>query len=170
MATTYGRTVGKYVKFQLHSSTGGFRDVPVTSLNGIGLTYDEVDVSAIQDAVKGMLNGQPDYTLEISGPFDTSSAVTASAKDVASALSGSHTVLSALPNALTPLGFAIYIGMRKVWGTGEPVFGISATTGVGGNGMLCMNYNVDAIASTYTATFRMSPGSAAPGWGTSVLT
>ena len=166
MATQTGRTVGKYVKFQLEDSGGTFRDVPITSLNGIGLTYEEIDVSAIQDAVKGMLNGQPDYSLEISGPFDTSAAQAASAKDTVSALSGSHTVLNDLPNDLTPLGFAIYIGIRKTWGTGEPVFGLASTSA---NGILCMNYNVDAIAGTYTATFRMYPGSAVPAWGTSVI-
>ncbi len=170
MAVQTGRTVGKHAKVQLHDSGATFRDLPVTSINGVGLTYPEVDVTAIQDAVAGMLNGQPDYTLELSGPFDTRAAQSASAKATVSALSGSHTVLYDLPDDLTPLGFAIYIGMRQTWVTGEPCFGLSATTGVGGNGILCMNYNVDPIASTYTATFRMSPGSAVPAWGTDVFT
>ena len=93
----------------VHDSSAVYREIPVTAINGVGLTYPEVDMSAIQDAVKGMLNGQPDYTLELSGPWDTAaatSAVTASA--TASSLSGSHTVLYDLPNDLTPLGFSIY--------------------------------------------------------------
>ncbi len=170
MAVQTGRTVGKHVKIQIHDTGAAFRDIAVTSINGVGLTFPEVDVSAIQDAVKGMLNGQPDYTLELSGPFSNKAAVTASAKATVAALSGSHTVLNALPDALIPLGFAIFIGIRHTWVTGEPSFGLSATTGVGGNGLLCMNYNVDPIASTYTATFRMSPGSAVPAWGTDVFT
>ena len=78
MTVQTGRTVGKYVKVQIHDTGAAFRDIPVTAINGVGLTYPEVDVTAIQDAVKGMLNGQPDYTLELSGPFDTTAATTAS--------------------------------------------------------------------------------------------
>lgn len=170
MATQTGRTVGKYAKVMIHDSSAVYREIPVTSINGVGLNYPEVDVSAIQDAVKGFLNGQPDYTLELSGPWDTKAAVAASGSGAAPALSGSHTVLNDLPNDLTPLGFAIYLGIRHHWTTGEPVFGIAATTGVAGNGILCMNFNVDPVASTYTSTFKMSPGSAVPAWGTAVLT
>jgi hypothetical protein len=171
MAIQTGRTVGKYARVMVHDSSATFREIPVTAINGVGLNYPEVDVSAIQDAVLGMLNGQPDYTLELSGPWDTTAATTATtASATASSLSGSHTVLYNLANHLTPLGFAIYLGVRHYWTTGEPIFGISATTGVAGNGILCMNYNVDPVASTYTATFRMSPGSAAPAWGVAVLT
>jgi len=167
MATQTGRTVGKYVKFQLDDSGGTKRDIPVTSINGVGLTYPEVDETAIQDAVKGMLNGQPDYVLEIGGPLDNTAAQAASGAGAAAALSGSHTVLSDLPNDLTPLGFAIYSGIRQNWCTGEPAFGIAGTSA---NGIVCMNYNVDVISSSYTASFRMYPGSAAPAWGTSVIT
>lgn len=167
MTAQTGRTVGKYVKFQIDDSAGTKRDIPVTSVNGVGLTYPEVDVTAIQDAVKGMLNGQPDYVLEISGPFDNSTATAASTKAEAAKLSGSHTVLADLPNDLTPLGFAIYIGVRQAWVTGEPAFGIAGTSA---NGVICMNYNVDPIGSNYTATFRMYPGSAVPSWGTDVIT
>ena len=170
MAVPTGRRVGKFVRFLVHDTGATFREIPVTAINGVGLTYPEVDVSAIQDAVKGMLNGQPDYTLEVSGPLSTKAAVAAAASGVAPALSGSHTIMANLPDDLTPLGFQIYIGMRHHCTTGEPVFGLSATTGAGGNGILCMNYNVDPIASTYSATFRMSPGSAVPAWGVAVNT
>ena len=112
MAIQTGRTVGKYLKIQIEDSGAVLRDIPVTSINGVGLTYEEIDVSAIQDAVKGMLNGQPDYVLELSGPFDTAAAQAASSgSGTAAALSGSHTVLNDLPNDLTPLAFGIYIGI-----------------------------------------------------------
>ena len=169
MAIKTGRTVGKYVKFQIEDSGAVYRDIPVTSINGLGLTYEEVDVSAIQDAVRGFLNGQPDYSLEISGPFDTSAAVAASSTSLsAAALSGSHTVLNDLPNDLTPLGFGIYVGIRQNWSTGEPVFGISSDA-AGTNGILCMNYNVDPNSMTYTASFKLYPGSSAPTWGTALI-
>ncbi len=170
MAVQTGRTVGKYFKFQIHDTGATFRDIPVNSIGGVGLDYGQVDVSAIQDAVKGFLNGQPDATLEIGGPFDTTAATTASVKAEAPKLSGSHTILKNLPNDLTPLGFGIFIGIRQDWVTGEPVFGLSATTGANGNGILCMNYMVDPITASYTALFKMSPGSAVPAWGTDTLT
>jgi len=168
MATQVGRTVGKYCKFQIDDSGATVRDIPVTSINGVGLQYDEVDVSAIQDAVKGFLNGQPDVSLEISGPFDSSAAQAASASGAVAALSGSHTVLNDLPNDLTGLTIGVYFGIRQYWTTGEPVWGVSGDTA--GNGFLCMNYNVDPIASTYTASFKLYPGSAAPSWGVAALT
>ena len=168
MAVQVGRTVGKYCKFQIDDSGATIRDIPVTAINGVGVTYGEVDVSAIQDAVKGFLNGQPDASIEISGPFDTTAAVSASGTGAAAALSGSHTILYDLPNDLTGLTIAIYFGMRQNWVSGEPVWGISGDTA--GNGFLCMNYNVDPVAMTYSATFKMYPGSIIPTWGTAALT
>ena len=170
MAVLTGRTVGKYVQFHLDDTGDTMREIPITAINGLGLSYEEVDVSAIQDAVKGFMNGQPDYSLEISGPLDTSAAAAASTGGVAPSLSGSHTILKNLPNDLTPLSFAIYVGMQGIWDTGDPVFGLARTTGAGGSGILCMNYNVDPIASSYTATFRCAPGSAAPAWGIDYIT
>lgn len=167
MASNTGRTAGKWMKFQVEDSGGTLRDVPITSINGLGLNYPEVDVSAIQDAVKGFLTGQPDYSLEISGPLDSSAAQAASGSAAAAALSGSHTVLSDLAGGVTPLGFGIYCGIQHVWETGEPVFGLSSTATAG---ILCMNYNVNIVDGTYTATFRLFPGSTAPAWGTAAIT
>ena len=166
MASNTGRTAGKYVKFQLEDSGGTLRDLPITSINGLGLDYPEVDVSAIQDAVKGFLTGQPDYTLEVSGPYSTAAAQAASASAAAAALSGPHTVLSDLPGGTTPLGFGIYAGIRHYWETGEPVFGLSSTSD---NGVVCTSYVPDLINGTYTAKFKLYPGSAAPAWGTAAI-
>jgi len=166
MAVQTGRTQSKYVKFQLDDSGGTMRDVPITSINGVGLNYPEVDVSAIQDAVKGFLTGQPDFSLEISGPIDTAAAQAASGSGSAAALSGSHTVLSDLPGGVTPLGFGIYIGIRHNWETGEPVFGLAASAA---NGVICINYAPNPVDGMYTATFRLYPGSAAPAWGTAAI-
>jgi hypothetical protein len=166
MASNTGRTVAKYFKFQMEDSGGTFRDIPVTSVNGVGLEYEEIDLTAIQDAVKGALAGQPDWTLEISGPFDTTAVTSASGDGAAADLSGSHTVLNDLPGGTTPLGFAMYFGIQQNWTDGEPVFGLASTSD---NGMLCMSYTVDPTGPTYTATFRMNPGSAVPAWGTSII-
>ena len=167
MAAQTGRTVGKFCKFQIADSGETIRDIPVTSINGVGLSYDETDVSAIQDAVRGYLNGQADFSLEISGPFYTTAAQAASGTTEAPALSGSHTVLNDLPNDLTPLAFGVYFGIRQYWTAGEPVFGVSDDTS--GNGILCMSYNVNPADMTYTANFRLYPGSTAPSWGTAAI-
>jgi len=167
MAAQTGRTQSKFIKFQIEDSGGTLRDIPIHSINGLGLEYGEVDVSAIQDAVKGFLSGQADYSLEVSGPVDTAAAQAASGSAAAAALSGSHTVLSDLAGALTPLGFGIYIGIRHYWETGEPVFGLSSSAA---NGIICINYNVSPDGMTYSASFRMYPASAAPAWGTSAIT
>jgi len=166
MTANTGRTSGKWIKWQLEDSAGTLRDLPISSINGLGLNYPEVDVSAIQDAVKGFLTGQPDYSLEVGGPFDTAAAQAASGSGAVAALSGSHTVLYPLNGVLTPLGFAIYLGIRHAWETGEPVFGLASSAA---NGLIEVNYNPDFINGTYMATFRLYPGSAVPAWGTAAI-
>lgn len=164
MAT--GRTVSKFFKFQIKDSGGVLRDIPVNSVNGIGLTYEEVDLTAFQDAVKGFLPNQPDFTLTISGPFDNRAAQAASTSGQAAALSGSHTVLAPLNGALTPLSFACYFGIQAYWSTGDPVFGLASSST---NGVLVFDYQVDPSNMTYSAKLRLFPGSAAPAWGTSAI-
>lgn len=166
MGAQTGRTTGKYFKFQIDNSAGSTCDIAVNTINGVGLTYPQVDVSALQDALKGFLPGQPDATLTIGGPLDSSVYQACSASTEAPKLSGSHTILSPLNGLQTPLGFGCYIGMRQPWTSGEPVFGISGTTS---NGILLFDYTVDFSAVTYQATFKFYPGSAAPAWGTAQL-
>ena len=94
------------------------------------------------------------------------------ATGAAAALSGSHTVLSALSAAqaagtAVPLSFGCYFGIRHYWETGEPVFGLTSSAT---NGCLLFEYTVDPGNATYTAKFRMSPGSAVPAWGTAAIT
>jgi len=167
MAAQTGRTVSKWVKFQCDDSGGTVRDVPVSSIGGVGLEYDEADLTAFQDAIKGVLPGHPDITLEITGPWDNSAAQAASGSAAAPALSGSHTVLNGINGGNTPLTLGVYIGVRHNWETGEPAFGITSTAA---NGFLCTSYTVNPDDGTYTAKFRMYPGSAAPAWGTAAFT
>jgi hypothetical protein len=93
---TTGRTVGKFCKFQISDSASTIRDIPVNSFGSVGLTYAEQDVSALQEAITSILSGQGTFSTTISGPFDNSAAVAASGTGARPALSGSHTVLSAL--------------------------------------------------------------------------
>lgn len=161
MASQTGRTVGKYIKVQISDSGDTLRDIPVSTIGGVGIEYDEVELAALQDAVKGVLPGQGNVGIPITGPFDTTAAQAASSSAGAPALSGSHTVLEPLNGGTTPLSFAVYFGVRHDWETGEPVFG-------GENLFLVTNYIVNDDG-TYSANIKLSAGASAPTWGTSAI-
>jgi len=167
MAAQTGRTVKRWVRFVVDDSAGTLREIPVDSINGVGLEYPEGDVTAFQDAMRGVLPDTPDCTISISGPVDNSAAQAAAASGAAPVLSGSHTVLSAIAGRSTPLTLGIYIGIGHYWETGEPVFGITSSATAG---FLCLSYIVDPGTMKYTATFKVYPGSTAPAWGTTAVT
>ena len=156
MAVQTGRTTFKWTDFIVDDSGGTLRSIPVNSINGIGLTYDEMDVTAFQDAIKNALPGHANCAISISGPFDTTAAA------AAGTLSGSHTILSNLPGGVTPLSLDVQVGIRHAWEAGEPQFGITATAT---SGFLCGSYVPNIDDGTYTATFYMIGGTA-PAWGT----
>lgn len=157
MAAQTGRTTQKWTTFIVDDSGGTIREIPVDSINGVGLVYDEVELTAFQDAIKGALPAHPDCVITISGPFDNSAAATVGT------LSGSHTILSAIVGGTTPLTLDVRVGMRHAWESGEPQFGITSSAT---SGFLCFDYQPDVNAGKYTAKFRMYPGSSAPAWGT----
>ncbi|MBW2674610.1 MAG: hypothetical protein JRD89_14565 [Deltaproteobacteria bacterium] len=166
MAVQTGRTQAKYFKFQIHDSGAVLRDIAVSSFGGFSVDYDQIELTALQDELKGFLPGHGTVAVEISGPWSTQAAVAASATTEKAALSGSHTVLYDLPDDQTPLAFAAYFGVRHYWEAGEPVFGISATAA---NGIQVFNFVLNENM-TYSATLAMWPGSAAPTWGTAAIT
>lgn|SRR3990167_465764 len=151
MAANTGRTVSKWTKFLVDNASGTLTSIAVDSINGVGLTYDEVDLTAFFDAIKGVLPNHPDVTIAITGPFDNTAST------------GNHIVLSGIVGGVTPLSMDVQIGMRHAWESGEPQFGI--TSGAA-DGFLCTEYLVDPGAGKYSAKFRIYPGSAAPAWGT----
>ena len=155
MTAQTGRTTSKWTAFLVDDSAGTPRNIPVDSINGVGLTYDEVDLTAFTDAIKGALPAHPDVTITITGPFDTT------------ADTGSHTVLSAICGGVTPLTLDVQVGMRHAWEAGEPQFGITSSAA---NGFLCFEYIPDVNSGKYSAKFRMFPGSIAPAWGTAAET
>lgn len=161
MTAQTGRTVGHYTNFLIGDSSNVLRNIPVTTVNGVGLKYEEKDSTALQDALKGVLLAQPDLSIDIEGPFDTSAAGTAPA------LSGSHTVLSALVGVNTPRTLDIQVGCMHAWESGEAQFGISrsATAGV-----IVSSYDVSIADMKYKATIKMFAGSTAPGWSTTAET
>lgn len=155
MAAQTGRTTQKWVAFLVDDSSGTLRNIPVDSVNGVGLTYDEVELTAFTDAIKGVLPAHPDVTITITGPFDTT------------ANTGSHTVLSGIVGGTTPLSLDVQVGMRHAWESGEPQFGITSSAT---SGFLCTEYIPNVNEGKYSAKFRMYPGSTAPAWGTAAET
>ena len=166
MTIRTGRTVSRWVNFAISDTGGDMREIPINGLSVVGITYEEMDMTAFQDAVKGALPNMPDVPIDIHGPFDSTAAQSASAKAVVPALSGSHTILKNMPGVMTPLTIDIMFGVRHTWETGEPQFGISGTAA---NGYVCTKYTVNDDMS-YDARFVLYPGSAIPAWGTTMET
>ena len=162
-----GRTAPKWFKFQVDDSGGTVRDIPVNSINGVGLTYEEHEITALQDAIKSVLSNLPECMVEIEGPFDNTAVVAASGSGAAPALSGSHIVLNGINGGGTPLTLGVYLGVRAAWATGDPAFGITSTAV---NGFICTAYTADPTEMTYAAKFAVFAGSAAPAWGTAAFT
>ncbi len=155
MAANTGRSVSKYLTFILEDSGQALRTiVGVKSVGGVGVTYGEVDVSALNDAMVNVLNGKGDMSISLTGHVDNT------------ANTGFHTVLSALNGLQVPLTFDVQLGMRQAWEAGEPQFGISqsATSGV-----IVTNYVVNVDSMEASATLRVFGGTA-PAWGTTAET
>ncbi len=161
MASQTGRGQSKWIDFRVDDSAGTLRSIPVTTINGVGVTYDEQELMAIQDQLHNALPNFANAPIDITGPLDTSVAA------AAPTLSGSHTVLSAINGLSVPLSLGVFVGMRHVWESGEPVFGLTSSAT---SGYVCVSYVVDPVAMTYSARFVPYPGSALPAWGTVAIT
>ena len=74
MAANTGRTVSKFTNLVIADSGNVLRDIPINSLSVCGVTYEEQDVHAFQDAVMSALPGMPDAPIDFTGPFDTTAA------------------------------------------------------------------------------------------------
>lgn len=164
MAT--GRTVTKWTRFCIDDSGGTPREIPVDSISPVGFTYDETDLTAYQDQVKGYLAAHPDAIIDITGPFSNLAASAISASGVAPVLSGSHTVLAPIsaPTFTTPLGLWVGFGIQTWWTTGDPAFGVVAPSAT--SGYSCFTYQVDG--AKYSASFKPYPGTV-PAWGTAII-
>ena len=164
MAT--GRTVTKWTRFAVDDSGGTPREIPVDSISPVGFVYDETELTAYQDQVKGYLAAHPDAAIDITGPLDNSAAVALAASAAAPALSGSYTVLQpiSVPTFTTPLGLWVGFGIRGYWATGDPAFGIVAPSAT--QGYVCTKFQIEG--EKYSASFKPYPGST-PAWGTAII-
>jgi len=144
------------------ATAGTLRVVPMNSLSIVGITYDEQDLTAWQDAVKNALPSMPDAPIEFGGPFDNSALA------AVPNLSGSHTLLNALNGVVAPVSVDVQFGMdNATWTAGAPQFGITATAT---SGYILTKYVVDPASMTYSARLVLYPGSALPAWGTAAET
>ena len=148
MAAQTGRSVfSRFGLFLVDNAAGTLTSIGVSTVNGVGLNYGEKELTATLDAIKGALLETPTCKIDITGPFDT---VT-------------HAVLSGIVGLSVPLALDVRLGIRHTWESGEPTFGITGTTT---NGFLCSAYSVDWANATYSASFVVCSGSAAPEWAT----
>lgn len=163
------RTSSRFLRFIIGDVDGVLREIPIDKINGIGLSYTEVDSSALQDSVRGMLLGKPGLSLQITGPLDNSEAQAIAGESEAAVLSGSYDVLRRLNGLIIPRSFAVAIGMHDYWRIKSPVFGISSTTV---DGCIVTEFSViqNNEAMEYSARISMLSGSAAPQWGVRMIT
>jgi hypothetical protein len=142
--------------FKVDDETPALITIAVNSISVCGITYEEHDLTAFQDAVSGALPGMPSAPVEIGGPWDNT------------VLTGSHVVLAGIVGDSVPLSLAVCFGMRAAFNAGVDVnFGITSTAD---NGYLCFNYNIDPSTMMYTARFNLAPGSAIPTFDVAEIT
>ena len=147
MAT--GKTTGRYVKILLDDSGGTARDITasVSTIGGIGLSNEQVDVTTLSDSVMQYLSGRGDSTIELGGPFNNT------------ATTGAHGVLSGLNGTNTAATLTIQIGIRAAPTTGDPEW-------EGEYVVLTYPVNVGLNEVTWSATLKPAFGASASAWGT----
>jgi len=147
MAT--GKTTGRYVKILLDDSGGTPRDISasVSTIGGVGLNNEQVDVTTLSDSVMQYLSGRGDSTVELGGPFNNT------------ATTGAHGVLSGLNGTNTAATLTIQIGIRAAPTTGDPEW-------EGEYVVLAYPVNVGLNEVTWSATLKPAFGAATPAWGT----
>jgi len=144
-----GKTTGRYVKILLDDSGGTPRDITasVSTIGGIGLSNEQVDVTTLSDSVMQYLSGRGDSTIELGGPFNNT------------ATTGAHGVLSGLNGTNTAATLTIQIGIRAAPTTGDPEW-------EGEYVVLAYPVNVGLNEVTWSATLKPAFGAATPAWGT----
>ena len=144
-----GKTTSRYIKILLDDSGSTPRDITasVDSIGGIGLTFDQVDVTTLIDAIKQYLAGRGDSSITIGGPFNNT------------ATTGAHGVLTGLSGANIASTLTIQIGIRAAPTTGDPEWEGEYT-------VLSYLINVDINAVTWTAELKPAFGTSTPAWGT----
>lgn len=139
-----GKTHSRFVTFTYNSQAV---TCSLTSVDGIGISYEEVDVTTLCNAIKENIQGHGTVALNASGPFNNT------------ATTGAHVVVEPLNGSATGATLTIAIGSNAAPTTGDPDFEITA--------MGVFNYlvNVGGGAVTSSWSWRPLPGATAV-WGT----
>ena len=152
MGAQTGRTIPAFTDLKLGVAAGTMISMKIDELGELGLDYEEVEVSAWVDAIKGVIVGKPDFQLDFGGPIDNT------------ATTGPSTLLRtwiATPNTL--LSFDVQVGVRHAWEANEQQFGYTGVI-ASNSGAILTKYKESG--ERYSATIRMMSGSAAaPAWG-----
>ena len=83
MAT--GRTVSRWFNFVLEDSGQVIRDIEVYTISLVGVVYEEQDLTALADQVRGAMANMPDAPIDITGPFSNKAATSAGGTGAAAA-------------------------------------------------------------------------------------
>jgi len=141
MAT--GKTSARYIRVSFNSQD---ISASVSDISGVGLDYEQQDVTAYSDGVKNFTLGHPSAEIDISGPLNNT------------ATTGGHTVFSAIANApytSDSYTLTVQFGIRAAPTGTDPEFE---------GAYQLQSYIVNGDA-TYTA--HLVPATAtAPAWGT----
>src|SRR5512146_362768 len=144
MAAQTGRTIPAFTVLKLGSAASDMQDMKIDNLGDLGLDYEEVDMSAWSDAIKGALVGKPDFSLDFGGPVDNT------------ATTGPSTLLRTwIAAPYTLLSFDVQIGVRHAWEANEQQFGFTGVI-ASNQGAILTRY-VES-GGMYRATIRMLPG------------
>lgn len=152
----------RFSKMQIEDESGELRDIPVMTFAGVGLTYNEIDITHLRDTVKQFLTGKASFGITIAGPWGNEPVQDPSGGGERPALSGSHTVLSPLVGNKVPRAFGVFIGAGADWDVGMPVFG-------GDNVVIIADYTVNPTANTYTCKLVNGMSGLPPAWGTGYI-
>jgi hypothetical protein len=82
----------------------------IDTINNIGITYEETDVSSLASALMEFIQGRGDLNIAVSGKFDNT------------ATTGGHTVIEPLNGDTTGSTLTIAIGVGAAAESGDPEF------------------------------------------------
>lgn len=119
----------------------------INSVDGIGVSYEEVDVTTLCNAIMETIHGHGTVAINASGPFNNT------------ATTGSHIVIQPLNGNATGATLTIAIGSNAAPTTGDPEFEVT--------NMGVFNYLAAGGGGSVTASWawRTLPGATAA-WGT----
>ena len=138
MAT--GKTDNKYIVIIYGGQT---IDCSIQAVDGVGITYDQTDVTGLCNAIKEYVQGQGNVSVSLSGTLSNT------------ATTGSHTVIEPLNGDTTGSTLTVQYGIRAAPTTGDPEFNVTS--------MGVFGYTLSG--TSWTATLMPLPGATAS-WDT----